>query len=55
MIIPYEDRQAQYANPSARNSGPGDYSSAAAFKRNISPPHVVLQETKYSVSDRQPP
>ena len=38
--------ELQYAMPSEENSGPGVLPSAAAFKRNISSPQVVLQETK---------
>lgn len=43
------------AMSAVRNSGPRARPSAAALRRNISSPQAVLQETKYSVSERQPP
>ena len=43
----------QYASESFWNSGPDCLPSAAFFRRNMRPPHVVLQETKYGVTSRQ--
>jgi hypothetical protein len=48
-----EESTPQYATESFPNSGPVARPSAVFFKRNISAPQVVLQDTKYGVGSCQ--